>query len=78
MAPVYNSDGKIPEHQLSDDPEQRRQQIRDAVEQGFRENKTKVVIKGDKNLAYRQVESVIRAVSEVEGVQIHLAVLESK
>lgn len=78
VAPVYNADGKIPEHQLSDDLEQRKRQIRELVEKGFLENKTNVVIKADRDVAFREVARVIKSVSKVEGVKIHLAVLETE
>ena len=77
-APVYEADGKIPEFELSRDPDEQAQQIRDAVAGGFRDNKTDVVIKADRGVAYRNVARVISHVSEVEGVQLHLAVLDSE
>lgn len=77
-APVFNADGKEPSAILSSDLAQQSQQIEEAVKQGFIENKTDVVIKADKSVAYRDVERVIKAASKVEGIQIHLAVLESK
>lgn len=75
-APVYAADGRIPGTELADDLEVQRQQIREAVEKGFRENKSNVIIKADKNVAHREVARVIEAVSPVQGVKIHLAVLE--
>jgi biopolymer transport protein ExbD len=77
-APVYAADGRVPGTELSDDLQTRSDQIRDAVEKGFRENKTNVVIKADRNVAHREVARVIKAVSQVEGVKIHLAVLETQ
>ena len=77
-APVYAADGRIPGTELSDHLDTRREQIGELVEEGFRENKPNVVIKGDRNVAYREVARVIKAVSQVQGVKIHLAVLESK
>ena len=76
-APVYAADGRVAGTELAEDFELRGRQIRDLVEKGFRENKTNVVIKSDKNVAYREVARVVKAVSAVDGVQIHLAVLET-
>jgi biopolymer transport protein ExbD len=77
-APVYAADGRIPGTELADDLETQRRQIREAVEQGFRENKTSVIIKADKSVAHREVARVVKAVSQVEGVRIHLAVLDTQ
>lgn len=76
-APVFEADGKIPEAALSDDPDEQAKQIRDAVAAGKREGKTDVVIKADRGVAYRNVARVISHVSEVEGVKLHLAVLDT-
>jgi biopolymer transport protein ExbD len=77
-APVYAADGRVPGTELSDDLETRREQIGELVEKGLREGKPNVVIKGDKNVAYREVARIVKAVSQVQGVGIYLAVLESK
>jgi biopolymer transport protein ExbD len=77
-APAYAADGRIPGTELPDEAASRFQRIREIVEQGFRDDKTKVVIKGDKNVAHRDVAQVIKAASQVNGVQIHLAVLETE
>jgi biopolymer transport protein ExbD len=77
-APAYAADGRIPGTELSDDVQERSQRVRELVEQGFRENKSNVVIKGDKNVAHRDVDQLIKAVSQVNGVKIHLAVLDSE
>ena len=76
-APVYAADGKIPEFQLSDDLSERNRQIRTAGEKGFLENKSNIVIKADKTVAFREVARVIKEVSKIEGVKIHLAILET-
>jgi len=80
VAPVYNADGKIEEHRLSDDLDQRKTEIKKLVEAGLQsaENKTDVIIKGDKNVKCRSVDRVIKAISKVEGVKIHLAILSDK
>ncbi len=77
-APVYAADGRVPGTELSDDLDTRRKQIIQQVNKGLREGKPNVVIKGDKNVAYREVARVVKAVSQVQGVGIFLAVLESK
>ena len=77
-APVYAADGRIAGTELADDAETRERQVRELIEKGFRENKTNVVIKADKSVAYREVARVVEAASGVEGVQIHLAVLETQ
>ena len=76
-APLYAADGRIAGTELPDDPEGRREQVRELVTKGFRENKTNVIIKGDKNVAYRNVAQLITSISQVQGVKIHLAVLDS-
>ena len=76
-APIYLADGKVGES-LPEDPDQQREMIREAVEKGRRDdNKENVLIKADRNVAFRDVASVIKAVSRVEGAKIHLAVLEA-
>ena len=77
QAPVFEADGKIPEAALSENPAQQAEQIREAVTAGLREGKTDVVIKADRGVTYRNVARVISHVSEVEGVKLHLAVLDT-
>ncbi len=77
-APVYLADGKIGEP-LPEDPEEQSEQIVAAVDAGRREqNKDYVLIKADRNVAHREVSRVIRAVSQVEGAKIFLAVFEGE
>ncbi len=77
-APVYLADGKVESGRLPEDPDQQKEMIRLAVEEGRREEgKEDVLIKADRNVASRDVAQVIKAVSAVEGTKIHLAVLES-
>jgi biopolymer transport protein ExbD len=78
VAPVYAADGRIPGTELPDDPAARRDRVRELVEEGFREDKTNVVIKGDKNVAHRDVAQLVKAASQVNGVKIHLAVLDTE
>lgn len=76
-APVYLADG------VSGDPlvgtqEQQRDRIVEFVQQEqAKEGKSDVLIKADRNVAHRDVARVIKAVSRVEGVNIHLGVAES-
>lgn len=77
-APVYAADGRIPGTELPDDLDLRSQRIEELVQEGIHEDKTNVVIKGDKNVAYREVARVVKAVSRVNNVKIHLAVLEEQ
>ncbi|MCH2115287.1 MAG: biopolymer transporter ExbD [Pirellulales bacterium] len=75
-APIYLANGKVGET-LPDDDRQA-QMIREAVEKGrSEEHKENVLIKADRNVAYRDVAKVIKAVSRVDGAKIHLAVLEA-
>ncbi len=75
-APVYLADG-IDGESLTTDPDEQQELIREAVEKGRGELKENVIIKADRNVAYRDVAQVIKAVSRVEGAKIHLAVLEA-
>ena len=76
-APIYLADGKVGES-LPEDPDTQKEMIREAVEKGRQdENKENVLIKADRNVAYRDVAKVVKAVSRVEGAKIHLAVLEA-
>jgi len=75
-APVYLADG-ISGESLTKDPDEQKELIREAVEKGRRDLRENVLIKADRNVAYREVARVIKAVSSVEGAKIHLAVLES-
>lgn len=75
--PVYLADGKIEKQRLPDAHDRQAELIREAVEYGKREEaKQNVVIKADRDVAHREVARVIKAASKVEGMQIHLAVME--
>ena len=76
-APVYLADG-INGESLTNDPDEQAELIREAVEKGRRDLRDNVLIKADRNVAYREVARVIKAVSGVEGAKIHLAVLEAE
>ena len=75
-APVYLADG-VGGDSLPEDADEQKEIIREAVEKGRTELKENVLIKADRNVAHRDVARVIKAVSQVEGAKIHLAVLES-
>jgi biopolymer transport protein ExbD len=78
IAPAFAADGRVVGTELPDEAQARTEQVRDLVEKGFRDDKTKVVIKGDKNVSHRDVAQMIKAASQVAGVKIHLAVLDSE
>ena len=66
---------------LSSDSEEQKEEIRKAVEKAKQhpENpKQHVLVKADKNVACRDIEQVVKGISRVEGMQIHLAVLENE
>jgi biopolymer transport protein ExbD len=76
-APVYLADDTSGEP-VAGDLEQQRETIRAAVEKEKREEgKQDVLIKADRNVAHRDVSNVIKAVSQVDGVSLHLAVFEA-
>jgi biopolymer transport protein ExbD len=75
-APVYEADGKIEAHRLSEDDDKQKEEIKEAVETGLaQENKTDVIIKADKAVRCREINRVMKAISRVEGIKIHLAIL---
>ena len=76
-APVYLADGKIEQDRLPDAYDRQAEMIRAAVQRGKQdEAKENVLIKADRDVAHREVARVIKAASKVEGMQMHLAVLE--
>ena len=76
-APVYLSGGPVGEP-LPTDPQQQRDLIVKFIEEErAKEAKNDVLIKADRNVAHRDVAQVIKAVSRVEGVNLHLAVAET-
>jgi biopolymer transport protein ExbD len=75
--PVYLAESKIEKQRLPDRHDRQAELIRKAIENGKREEtKQNVVIKADRDVAHREVSRVIKVASEVEGMQIHLAVME--
>ena len=76
-APVYLADAAEGEA-LPGDLDQQRDLIQAAVEKAKTAQKENVLIKADRHVAHRDVARVIKAVSRVEGMKIHLAVLEEE
>lgn len=74
-SPVYEADGKIEAHRLSEDEDKQKTEIKEAVEAGMLEDKSDVIIKADKAVRCREIDRVMKAVSKVEGIKIHLAIL---
>jgi biopolymer transport protein ExbD len=75
-APVFLADGMLADAELSSDLEARRNEIIDRVQQSVDAFKPQVLIKAARSVRHREVARVIRAVSQVEGVKIFLAVLD--
>ncbi len=76
-APVFLADDTTGEP-VPGNLDEQRDRIRAAVEQEkTKAGKTDVLIKADRNVAHRDVSHVIKAVSQVEGLNIHLAVFEA-
>jgi biopolymer transport protein ExbD len=75
---VYAADGRVAGKELPDDAEARSARVQQLVRDGVRDDKTDVVIKADKNVAHRKVAELIKAVSQVTGIKIHLAVMDEK
>ena len=76
-APVYLADGPVNDPLPDDEGVQREKILAYIEEEQRKESKTDVLIKADKNVAHRDVARVIKSVSQVEGISIHLAVAES-
>ena len=77
-AEVFLGDGKQGER-LPDDQAEQKRRITLAVEEGFlRDGKTSVLVKAERLVRYREVSRVVAAAAaaEVEGLQMHLGVLE--
>ena len=78
QAPVYQADGPALDPLPNDEEVQREKILAYIEEEQRKEGKSDVLIKADKNVAHRDVARVIKAVSKVEGINIHLAVAESE
>ena len=77
QAPVYSGDGKFKENQLSSDAATRTEEIAKYVESGIAVGKSDIVIKGDRGVACRDIDGVLKAISKVQNAKIFLGVLES-
>ena len=75
-APVYHGDGKKPQNLMPTDIDTRNAQIKGYIEEGLKEGKTDVVIKGDRGILCRDINSVLKGISKVNDIKIHLAVFE--
>lgn len=76
-AQVYLADGKVGAP-LSGTNEEQDAQIRQAIEDGLRTGKANVLIKAEKGVLHRDVSRVATAAGAVEGINLNLAVMESK
>ena len=78
QAPVYLADGAAG-NALPEDLDAQNEAIRAAVEEAKNaDGKQDVLIKADRNVAHRDVARVIKSVSKVPDMRIHLAVTETK
>jgi biopolymer transport protein ExbD len=73
---VYLADGKVG-NPLTGTKEEQAQAIAKTVQEGVDQNKTAVLVKAERGVLHREVSSVTAAVGRVEGISLHLAVLES-
>jgi len=76
-APVYLGDGKIAGNELAADADEQARQIEQQIRRAVIQGKTGVLIKADKDIAYREVARVAEAAARVPGVVLYFAVLES-
>jgi biopolymer transport protein ExbD len=77
QSPVYLADGKVPAALVDGERAVRQNAIAEHVRRGLQdEDKIDVVIKADRRVPHRDVAQVMQAASAVEGVRLHLAVLE--
>jgi biopolymer transport protein ExbD len=77
MAPAYKGEGVNPQDLLPENPEQRREEIRKWIEDGFMKEKDEIVVKADRGVSCRQVDEVLQSISKVKGVKvIHIGVLD--
>lgn len=76
-AEVYQSDRKMADQLLPNDPQQQNDDIEDAVAAAVGEGRINVVIKAEKGVPYREVARVAAAASRIDGIKLYLAVLEA-
>jgi len=72
---VYLADGKKGKP-LPDDEDLQADEIAQAVEQGYQEGKSTVLVKAAKGVKHGDVWRVETAAGRVEGIKLHVAVLE--
>ena len=72
-AVVYLGDGA--QGAAIHDPAEQQQKIADAVEQGVRDGRMKVLLKAEKSIRLREIARITGAASR-EGVTLHMAVME--
>jgi biopolymer transport protein ExbD len=76
-SPVYLADGKVPAALAEGNLSAQRTVIVEHVRRGLQdEDRIDVVIKADRRVPHREVARVMQAASQVEGIRLHLAVLE--
>ncbi|HET6883884.1 MAG TPA: biopolymer transporter ExbD [Pirellulales bacterium] len=74
---IYLADGKVGQP-LAGTPEEQEAQIKQAIEEGLATGKPNVLIKAEKGVLHRDVSRVATAAGGIEGVNLNLAVMESK
>ncbi len=73
---VFAGDTTSDAARLPTEDQQFQARIVELVEQGERQGAQDVLIKAERHLPHREVARVIRAVSQISQVRVHLAVLE--
>jgi biopolymer transport protein ExbD len=68
--------GDLGGEKLPDDRDSQEERIREEVERGIADGKIDVVIKAAKDVKHKEVSRVGAAVGQVEGIRLHMAVLE--
>lgn len=76
-AKVYLGDGARGTP-LPDNPDLQHEAVAEAVRQGFRQGKANVLVKAERTVAHHAVAAVSAAAAEVEGIKLHLAVMEKE
>jgi len=61
---------------LPDDSALQEERIAQAVRDGFNQGKPTVLVKAEKGVLHREVSRVAAAAGQVEGIKLHLAVME--
>ncbi len=74
-AEVFIGDGRAG-RRLPDDADAQEAEIAQEVEQGFNEGRINVVVKAERDVKHREVSRISAAAGRVEGIKLHLAVME--